>query len=53
MTLSAWFSEGDRSSEPVAPSDKIKSLSDKGNCVCSMLFIIFVGDLNKSIAFVW
>lgn len=51
MNLSAWFSEDDGSFEPVVPSDKIRSLSDKGNCVSSMLFIIFIGDLNNGIVF--
>lgn len=50
MKLSGRFSGDNRSFEPVAPSDK--SLPDKGNYVCSMLFIIFTGDLNI-IDFIW
>lgn len=53
MNLSARFSGDNRSFEPVVASDKTKSLPDKGNCVCSMLFIIFTGDLNNITNFVW
>jgi len=49
-SVSVWFSEHGRTFESLSPLNK--SLSDKDNCTCLMLFIILVGDLNSGIDFV-
>lgn len=40
-SVSFWFSEHD---SPFESALSNKSLSDKDNCICLMLFIIVVGD---------